>query len=351
MKTQLRQIFWVFSLSTTLLIGLMFTLSNSNAAASSEFLKNSTAFTSSLDRITSTTAHTIYLPLVSKSYQWHKVGGALYTGNTLSATQVFTAYQSYWFHVWDSIICDDVRDPTRSLGRQVPMVRSSTITNFLAVAQYGPCNDGRPILVLNEPEGAGQDNLVGPNMPRALYIITSVANSTWKGPVYVGGIIVSNEQYITDLLTLWANAHAGSRLIPGVAGFHVHPYMNLVGGYSPWLTATQFMPLVDQNVQMVRDFIAHRKAEGYSGSTIISEFGWLGRTLSLGRRDNDMVAIFDRYVQDFDTVPEIQGWAWYSDWCPTTLKQNDYDLSDLVFGDGSLTPTGVKFREKLGLYP
>lgn len=345
MKMQLQRLLWTFGLSFMLVIGLLYLLSESKIALGNKQVPAPTTFESPLN----TTPYTIYFPLIQKSYEWHKVGGALATGNTVKATQVFTGYQNYWYHQWWPV-CDDVLDPTGGLGRHVPMVRTATITTFLTTTEYGPCNDGRPILVLNEPESPGQDNLQF-DYARALYIITSVVSSTWKGPVYAGGIIINNENYISQVLSIWASTHGGSRLIPGLAGFHVHPYLNFVSGYSPWLTATQFMPLVDQNVQMISDFIAHRKAEGYTGSIIISEFGWLGTTINLGRRDNDMVAVFDRYVQDFDTIPEIQAWAWFSDWCPTDNNPNDFDLSNLVFADGSLTPTGVKFREKLGIYP
>ena len=346
MKTRLHRLFFACSFPTIIMATLFFMLALNGIVAGHEMTPSSQTFTSPIKSSTSTT-YTTYLPMVQKSYEWHKVGGALATGNTVKATQVFTGYQNYWYHQW-GLGCDDVRDPTGSLGRHVPMVRSGTITTFLTTVQYGPCNDGRPILVLNEPEQADQDNSTP---TQTLYIITSVVNSSWQGPVYVGGILIQHEDYISKVLTIWANSHNGSRLIPGVAGFHVHPYLNFVSGYSPWLTATQFMPLVDQNVQMVRDFIAHREAEGYAGSIIISEFGWLGTTVALGRRDSDMVAVFDRYVQDFDTIPEIQGWAWFSDWCPADTNPNDYNLSNLVYDDGTLTPTGAEFRAKLGVYP
>ena len=352
MKPQLHRLISSFGLSIILLASLLLVLSSSETADGREELPNLATFTSPLDPVTPT--YNLYLPLVSNPYQWHKVGAGLAGlssyGSAMTGTLVFTGFTNYWYHAW-GVPCADWVDPSDLVNRDIPMVRTGTITTFLSNTQYGPCNDGRPVLVLNEPEGAGQDNLVGPNMPRALYIITSVTNSTWKGPVYIGGIMVQNEQYITDLLTLWANSHGGSRLIPGVAGFHVHPYLNWTPGYSLWLTETQMMPIVDQNVQMVRDFIAHRKAEGYSGAVVISEFGWLGRTLQVGRHDDVMVAVFDRYVQDFDTIPEIQSWAWFSDWCPRTTLTNDLDISNIISDDGTFTPTGIKFREKLAIYP
>jgi hypothetical protein len=349
MKPPFYRLISCLGLSAALLASLLFVLSFSKTAAGREELPNLATFTSPLDPVTTT--YNLYLPLVSNPYQWHKVGvglaGVSNYGSGITGTRVFTGFTNYWYHAWGAA-CADWVDPSDPVNRDIPMVRTHTITSFLSTMQYGPCNDGRPVLVLNEPEGSAQDGL---SITQTLYYITSVVNSTWKGPVYVGGIMIQNEDYISNVLTLWATTHNGSRFIPGVAGFHVHPYLNWVPGYSPWLTATQLAPLVDQNVQMIRDFVAHRKAEGYSGAVVISEFGWLGRTLKLGRRDNDMVAVFDRYVQGFDTIPDILGWAWFSEWCPATLNDNDFDLSNLVFDDGTFTPTGIKFREKLQIYP
>jgi len=58
-------------------------------------------------------------------------------------------------------------------------------------------------------------------------------SGSWKGSVYVGGIILRPDGAVggvllDDALALWAQSHGGSRVIPGVAGFHVHPYLNFM---------------------------------------------------------------------------------------------------------------------------
>ena len=244
------------------------------------------------------------------------------------------------------------------------MVRSpnhdGSLATFLSPTyQGGPCNDGRPVLVLNEPENAGQDNMVD-NPQGVLDVIVQVANKkvsgSWKGPVYVGGIIlrpdgVDGGTLLDDALGLWAQSHGGSRVIPGVAGFHVHPYLNFMTNFDWLISDDARLSMVDQDVQLLRNFIAKHQMEGYSGDTIVTEFGVLGRTAVIGRKDAHVKAIFDRYVQGFSTIPELKAWAWFSDDCPYGTGQDAYDLSDLLNDPTYLTLVGERFREMLTQYP
>jgi hypothetical protein len=293
--------------------------------------------------------HRSYIPIVERSYTWHRMGIA--PVDRSRSTAIFDGYPKYWYHTWFPA-CDDSYDPNDLYVRHIPMVRPGSVEYFLSSSfQTGPCNDGRPVLVLNEPEQADQDNLPDPGV--ALDIITRVANSSWKGPVYVGGTILHNEYYIDNMLSIWASTHEGSRLIPGVDGFHVHSYVNFVPGFSYDLRGNDLLQKVDADVQKLREFVAKRKAEGYSGAVVISEFGYLGRVSWIGRRDDDMAALLDEYVSGFESIPEALGWAWFSDYCPPSSPppappvRDAWDVSNLVLENGWLTPAGEKYRALL----
>lgn len=306
-----------------------------------------------------------YLPLVMNPFQWHRVGVAPYTGKSLAQWSPYSNYANYWYHTW-SPACSDPADPTDDdrLKRHIPMVRSpnrdGSLATFLSPAyQGGPCNDGRPVLVLNEPEEPAQDNLVN-NPQGVLDVIVQVANmkvsGSWKGPVYVGGIILRPDGAVggvllDDALALWAQSHGGSRVIPGVTGFHVHPYLNFMTDFNWLISDAARLSMVDGDVQLLRNFIAMRQAEGYGGDTIVTEFGVLGQTALIGRKDQHVKDIFDRYVQGFSTIPEVKAWAWFSDDCPYGTGQDAYDLSDLLYDSNHLTPVGESFRVMLTQYP
>lgn len=310
-----------------------------------------------------------YLPLAMKSFQWRMVGVAPYTGRSLAWYPPYSNYANYWYHTWSP----DCYDPVDLSGgyelqRHIPMVRSpnrdTSLATFLSPAYQGSaCNDGRPVLVLNEPEEESQDNLVN-NSQGVLDVIVQVANKkasgSWKGPVYVGGIILRPQEgnpnpngdvLLDDALALWAQSHGGSRVIPGVTGFHVHPYLNFMTGFNWLISDAARLNLVDGDVQLLRNFIAKRQGEGYSGDTIVTEFGVLDRTAVIGRRDAHVKDIFDRYVQGFSTIPELKAWAWYSDDCPYGTGQDAWDLSDLLYDSNHLTPVGESFRVMLTQYP
>jgi hypothetical protein len=307
----------------------------------------------------------VHLPLVISSFQWHGVGVAPYTGQSLAQWSPYSTYANYWYHTW-SPACSDPADPTigDQLQRHIPMVRSpnrdGSLATFLSPAYQGSaCNDGRPVLVLNEPEEITQDNLVS-NPQGVLDVIVQVANmkvsGSWKGPVYVGGIILRpggavGGALLDDALALWAQSHGGSRVIPGVTGFHVHPYLIFMAGFNWSISDAARLNLVDTDVQLLRNFIAKRKAEGYSGDTIVTEFGVLAQTALIGRKDQHVKDIFDRYVQGFSAIPELKAWAWFSDDCPYGTGQDAFDLSDLLYDPTHLTPVGERFREMLMQYP
>ena len=309
-----------------------------------------------------------YLPLAMKSFQWRMVGVAPYTGRSLAWYPPYSNYANYWYHTW-SPDCYDPVDPTGGykLQRHIPMVRSpnrdGSLATFLSPAyQGGSCNDGRPVLVLNEPEEASQDNTLTPQ--GVLDVIVQVANmkasGSWKGPVYVGGIILrpqegnpdpNGDALLDGALALWAQSHNGSHVIPGVTGFHVHPYLNFMTGFNWLISDAARLSMVDGDVQLLRNFIAKRQSEGYSGDIIVTEFGVLGRTIAIGRKDQHVKDIFERYVQGFSTIPEVKAWAWFSDDCPYGMGRDAFDLSDLLHDTGELTLVGERFREILMQYP
>lgn len=156
---------------------------------------------------------------------------------------------------------------------------------------------------------------------------------------------------LDDALALWAQSHGGSRVIPGVTGFHVHPYLNFMTGFNWLISDAARLSMVDGDVQLLRNFIAKRQSEGYSGDIIVTEFGVLGRTIAIGRKDQHVKDIFERYVQGFSTIPEVKAWAWFSDDCPYGMGRDAFDLSDLLHDTGELTLVGERFREILMQYP
>ena len=122
-------------------------------------------------------------------------------------------------------------------------------------------------------------------------------------------------------------------------------------GFNWLISDAARLSMVDGDVQLLRNFIAKRQSEGYSGDIIVTEFGVLGRTIAIGRKDQHVKDIFERYVQGFSTIPEVKAWAWFSDDCPYGMGRDAFDLSDLLHDTGELTPVGERFREILMQYP
>ena len=94
----------------------------------------------------------------------------------------------------------------------VPMVRRAWDPFALR------CNDGRPLLVGNEPELAGQDNMT----PAAMASLLHTAIAQWRGPVWCCGVLVQHTGYMAQVIAEYRRLYGAW---PPSVGVHVHLYV------------------------------------------------------------------------------------------------------------------------------
>ena len=157
-----------------------------------------------------------------REWQWVKPG---FSGrDAITLTQ---GIEQYVYYRW-SPYCDA---PAR---RQIPMIwgRTTFYTDHVALKNLfdGPCNDGRPLLFLNEPAKAEQANISPSEAASMFYTMTRAASwpyERWHGPIYAGNNLVEERQWDAEFVHQFAERYnGGSTAIPEIAGWGIHVYGN-----------------------------------------------------------------------------------------------------------------------------
>lgn len=180
----------------------------------------------------------------------------------------------------------------------VPAVMQAWYPQVLA------CNDGRPLLVLNEPENLLQANLTP---AQAAAVLHSAVTSGWRGPIYCCGTQVAHTPYLARVVAAYRAQYGDWP----TTGLHVHVY---------------------HGAEELRTFVAWARAQNILGTgVVVSEYGWLTDERILPR---DLKALTEQVL----AVDGVLTAAWFS------AKYQPYTTSDLLMADGALTELGEAWR-------
>lgn len=167
------------------------------------------------------------------------------------------------------------------------------------------CNDGRSLLLFNEPNGAGQSNLTPAEA--AHY---AMQHQNWKGAIYCCGTLWNdtNWKWFEEFLQ-----HYTGRL----DGIHIHPYVwwnyedNLYGWGPRW----------------------RQLADARGLDIIVSEWAAPGGSqVETVARNKEVLPLLQAIFR-----PSMMFYfSWYYEW----------DVSDLTDGEGNLTPVGLWWFER-----
>ena len=260
----------------------------------------------------------LILPLVMVNAQigvrpwvWPAVG----YGNTMRVDTA--ALAGGWWHNWGPGPCAD--------PLQVPLVFASPTEVVAAIA--AGCNDGRPILISNEPEGSGTDQ--AHLTPAQVADLVQAAAGVWRGAILCCGTFANAWAYTDAVVTDYEQ-----RFGPWpAAGWHIHAYNNRAN-WRPDVVASGF---TEQAIADVDGFIAHQRQAGRLGQgVVVSEFGALSALW--WHRPEALEPLLADYVTAFRARPAVLAWAWFSSHDPR------FASSDLLQADGALTALGAKWQ-------
>ena len=282
-------------------------------------------------------------------WQWVSPGIAGVPPITLTA-----GITQYVYYAW-SPYCDH---PER---RGIPMIwgeKDFANSARLAGLFDGSCNDGRPLLFLNEPAKEEQANINPIEAANMFYTMTRSVDwpyRRWRGPIYAGNNLIEDQKWDAEFVRHFAELHnGGSTAIREVAGWGIHLYGNYEygpGAGDPEVVWTDDIPkadipgVVDRSMKLVDAYTAAREAEGNSTKLLVTEFGLLQASAwhtPPAYFYTTTAAFMDEYVKRFDRIPQVQAWFWFV----STGSASDFlDVNMMVDPMGALTPNGDKWRE------
>lgn len=261
--------------------------------------------------------------------------------------------EHYVYYRWGPF-CDA---PAR---HQIPMIwgrRDFTETRWMANLFDGPCNDGRPLLFLNEPAKVEQANIPPLEAARMFYTITRSADwpyERWHGPIYAGNNVVEERHWDAEFVQEFAKLSGGDTAIPEITGWGIHLYGNYQYGpqrgdpnvvWTGDVPPAQIRPTVYRSMRQVDSYITERRAEGNATALVVTEFGLLQASRWHTPRTyyyDTTTAFMEEYVRVFDRRPEVQAWFWF---ISVGGPDEFLDTNVMVDARGALTPNGVKWRE------
>ena len=180
------------------------------------------------------------------------------------------------------------------------------------------CDDGRPLLVLNEPEDPNQANL---SPTRAAELLHTASLAWRRGEVWCCGTQVQHLGYAQQLLAAYRAAYGEEW---PAAGWHVHVYSQRAGRTYNATAVTDVM----EGLAALDAFVAWAAGEGVLGrGVVISEYGVLsGRVVE--------PVLMETFERELDARPVVRSRAWFS------VRYAPWTASDLVEEDGRLTALG-----------
>ncbi len=262
--------------------------------------------------------------------------------------------EQYVYYTW-SPNCDA---PVR---RHIPMIwgRQNFYTDHVALQNLfnGLCNDGRPLLFLNEPAKAEQANISPAEAASMFYTMTRGTDwlyERWHGPIYAGNNVVEERHWDAEFVREFAKLNGGKTAIPEIAGWGIHIYGNYEYGDKigdPNIVWTGDIPpgeirnVVYRSMRQVDGYLTERRAEGNAAALAVTEFGLLQASAwhtPPARLYTTTASFMGEYVRQFDRWPEIQAWMWFISYGGKDLF---LDTNQAVDENGALTPNGAAWRD------
>lgn len=234
----------------------------------------------------------VYLPTVpAHGYQWPARGFGHPPEAWSIGHEALIGEAPVWFYDW----WWDCARWLNDAGLYVPAVARAWYPAVMA------CNDGRPLLVLNEPEEIGQAELTP---EQAAAVLHAAAISGWSGPLYCCGTQAAHLPYMQRLLTAYQTAYGAWP----ADGLHVHVYHGVaeLDAFAQWASGAG---ILGQGV-------------------VVSEFGYL-------TEDPISVAQMTALTADVEARLWVLTSAWFS------VHYAPWASSDLLRADGSLTELGA----------
>lgn len=157
-------------------------------------------------------------------------------------------------------------------------------------------NDGRPLLLLNEPDVSEQANL---SPQQAADKLRGVIEFGWEGDIYFGGFVfIDDFTYIDAVYTSYEQRFGP---IPANVYNQIHVYTGTRG------TAEMFGQS-EEAVDQVKAFIAHQRARGRPTRTLITELGALS---TAKYRSADYAGLLLGLSERLHEISDVVGVAWY----------------------------------------
>jgi hypothetical protein len=233
----------------------------------------------------------------------------------------------------------------------IPMVHGTSTPAEIAGLMHSSCNDGRPLLIFNEPERADQDNT---SPEDAVEVLHQVVEGGWRGQLYVGNVNLEQMEWLDQLVTIYSDRYGGyyaSRYVPVQWGVHLYVNFQLPG----WsLTADNLQDAalqaaVDRQAVLLDQFIARRQREGNSTRFAVSEMGGLGRwgagdnpTL-ISQRMASLMRIYDTMLRARQAAG-ADAWFWYSSYSGSAGTAWYWPYGNLIDEFGQVTPVGEEWQ-------
>ena len=234
----------------------------------------------------------VYLPVtLVHGYQWPARGFGHPPEAWAVSHEALIGDAPVWFYDW----WWDCARWFNDAGLYVPAVARAWYPQVMA------CNDGRPLLVLNEPEDAAQAGLTP---EAAAAVLHEAAISGWSGPMYCCGTQAAHLPYMQRLLTAYRAAYGEWP----AEGLHVHVY---------------------HGVAELDAFMQWASGEGILGQgVVVSEFGYL-------TEDPISVTQMTALTDEIEARPWVLTSAWFS------VNYAPWRSSDLLTAGGALTELGA----------
>lgn len=183
------------------------------------------------------------------------------------------------------------------------------------------CNDGRPVLVGNEPELATQGDLTPTEMAT---LLRTVVTSGWSGPIWCCGVMVQHTAYMRAVVSEYRRLYGAW---PLAVGIHAHLYVTGPDG-SPVITSVSDADVI-RAMSAFDEFIALLATNGLLGRrVVVSECCVLSNVLSQA----EVWGAAERLVNHAMSNQNVATVAWFSIFSAGAPAGSEFRASDLVTG-------------------
>lgn len=232
-----------------------------------------------------------YIPLVPVAdYRWPAMG----IGGTRSEIAAIAPQPvgRLWWHRWGHDCAEGINSEYGAT--YVPMLKYGWVDSVLL------CNDGRPLLVGNEPEDVAQGNLTPEQQAEALH----QALTHWTGPVFCCGWQAQHLPHVRATIAAYRARYG--EFPPSRLGVQVHVYQ--AGVYAPFADLVMAAGMAGQGI-------------------IVSECCVLGVDMP----DSQVIGQAQRILGELGGARSV---AWFC------AHDEVWPASNMLHEDGRLTPVG-----------